>query len=246
MKLSLLLFITIMLTITCFGQQNTSAKTFNDIVLVNKIEFINPAFDQPKFSCGFLLKYKDDTFAVTAKHIIKIIKPDGMTTLSFENNVKSWSLYSLDNRTGLVTCDKLLNENNAESLDAKSTYHNDWLIFSIKQNSSAVKPLQTRTTPLVPGEKLYVAGWTRTMESGAQRVYEFEYYKTIGNRILLKDIIVPEKFGGLSGAPLVDENGLLAGIVSNGTVDPDTNRKYFSPCSVTTLSAFLENIKAGK
>ncbi|GAA3755062.1 hypothetical protein GCM10022423_01130 [Flavobacterium ginsengiterrae] len=43
------------------------------IALVNSIEFTDPKYDQPKFSCGFLIKYKDETF--TAKHILKIVKP---------------------------------------------------------------------------------------------------------------------------------------------------------------------------
>ena len=72
------------------------------------------------------------------------------------------------------------------------------------------------------------------------------YSKTIGNRILLKDIIVPEQFGGLSGAPLVDEKGMVVGVVSNGTVDPDSNKKYFSPCSLTGLSSFLDGRKQSK
>ena len=153
-------------------------------------------------------------------------------------------MYPLNNKDEVVVCDKLLNENKSESLEAKSTYDNDWLVFSIKSNSAHVKPVQARTTPLVPGEKLYVVGWTRTMESGPQRVYEFEYHKTIANRILVKDIVVPEKMGGLSGGPLLDKDGLLVGIVSNGTTDPADNKKYFSPCAATSLITFLENYKA--
>ncbi len=246
MKLAYLFPILIMAATGCSSQETTSQKVFEDLALVNKIEFFNPKFDQPKFSCGFLLQYGHDTFAITAKHILKIIKSDGMTSLSFENNIKSWSLYPLNNKTEVVTCDKLLNENRSESLEAKSTYENDWLIFSIKQNLSKVKPLKTRTAPLTPGEKLYVVGWTRTMENGPQRVYEFEYYKTIGNRILLKEVIVPEKKGGLSGAPVLDEAGLVVGIVSNGTMDPDTNKKYFSPCVMTGVVSFLDNLKLTK
>ena len=69
--------------------------------------------------------------------------------------------------------------------------------------------------------------------------YEFEFYKIIGNRILLKDVIVPELFGGLSGAPVVDENGKVVGIVSGSTTDPDTKQKYFSPFYLTELTSFI-------
>lgn len=240
------LFALLILMTACMGQEKVSTKTFDAITLVNKIDFFDSKLDQSKFSCGFLLQYNNETYAVTAKHLLKIIKPESMKTLTFENNIKSWSLYPLENKSEIVTCDKLLNENKSENLEAKSTYDNDWLVFSIKENGSKVKPLQARTSPLIAGEKLYVVGWTRKMETGKQRVYEFEYYKTIGNRILLKDVIVPEQFGGLSGGPVVDEQGLLVGIVSGGTTDPATDKKYFSPCSITNLVSFLDKIKSGK
>jgi len=243
MRFAYFISILFLLNNLCHCQEKTSSKVFEDIALVNKIDFFDHKFDQPRFSCGFLLKYGKDTLAITAKHIIKVIKPDNMNSLSFENNIQSWSLYPLNHKSVMVTCKALLNEDKSQSLEAKSTYENDWLIFSIKHNSSKVKPLQIRSTPLVQGEKLYVIGWARTMEDGAQRVYEFEYYKTIGNRILLKEVIVPEKFGGLSGSPLVDESGQVVGIVSNGTVDPETNKKYFSPCALTELVSFLDNLK---
>lgn len=240
MKLTSLFALIILMT-ACFGQEKVSTKTFDAITLVNKIDFFDAKLDQPKFSCGFLLQYNNETYAVTAKHLLKIIKPESMKTLSFENNIKSWSLYPLENKSELVTCDKLLNENKSENLEDKSTYDNDWLVFSIKENHSKVKALQIRTIPLIAGEKIYVVGWTRKMETGKQRIYEFEYYKTIGDRILLKDVIVPEKFGGLSGAPVVDEKGLLVGIVSGAKEDPDTDKKYFAPCFITNLVTFLDN-----
>ncbi|GEO09256.1 hypothetical protein SAE01_17520 [Segetibacter aerophilus] len=225
----------------CSGQEKTSTKVFENIALVNNIEFYNSKLDQPRFSCGFLLQFNQDTFAVTAKHLLKVIKPEEMKTLSFDNIIKSWSLYPLNRKAEVVVTDSLLNTNKREQLEDKSTFTNDWLIFSLKANHSKVKVLTARATPLVAGEKLYVVGWTRKMESGEQRVYEFEYLKTVGHRILLKEIVVPEQFGGLSGAPLVDVQGAVVGIVSNGTVDPETNKKYFSPCVLNELTSFIEN-----
>ncbi|MES2286125.1 MAG: hypothetical protein V4547_10585 [Bacteroidota bacterium] len=229
------------LTITsCNSQEITSSKKFENITLLNKIEFINPKFDQPKFSCAFLLAYANDTFAVTAKHLLQIIKPDDMKTVLLTPTVKNWTMFPMTDPGAKVITGNLLNENVAESLADKKIYDNDWLLFSIKENYSKIKPLQPRITPLIPGEKLYVVGWIRKMEDGPQRVYEFEYYKTIGQRILLKDIIVPETLGGLSGAPLVDEQGLVVGLVSNGTLDPVTGKKYFSPCALGSLLTFLD------
>lgn len=243
MKFTCLFIFLMILFVECSSQEKVSLKKFNKITLVNKIEFNNPKYDQARFSCGFLIKFNEDTFAVTAKHLLKIIKPEEMKTLTFKNNVKKWSMYPLDRKEEIVVMDQLLNENNSESLKEEASYRKDWLIFSVKENRSNVKPLQIRTSPLIVGEKLYVVGWTRTMEAGEQRVYEFEYYKTIDIRILLKDIIVPEKFGGLSGGPVVDEQGLVVGIVSGGTVDPDTDKKYFSPCTMEPVISFLESRK---
>ncbi|MCI9844985.1 trypsin-like serine protease [Flavobacterium pectinovorum] len=240
--MKLIHFFALLIITGCTSQEKVSNKTFEEITLVNKIDFFDTKLNQPKFSCGFLLQFNNQTYAVTAKHLLKIIKPKDMKTLAFDNYIKSWSLYPLENKSEIVICDKLLNENKSELLEAKSTYENDWLLFSIKENHSKIKPLQIRTSALIAGEKLYAVGWTRKMESGKQRVYEFEYYKTIDNRILLKDIIVPEQFGGLSGAPVVDEKGMLVGIVSGGTTDPETDKKYFSPCSATSLLSFLEKL----
>jgi hypothetical protein len=225
---------------SCSSQEKVSQKVFDDISLTNRIDFFDAKLNQPRFCTGFLLQYNKDTFAVTARHLLKIIKPAQMTALSFEGFIRDWVLFPLDKKQDTIVAAKLLNQDNTALLDNKSTYDNDWLVFSIRSNHSTVKALQARTTPLVPGEKLYVIGWTRKMESGGQRVYEFEYYKTIGHRILLKDVIVPEQFGGLSGAPVVDEQGAVVGIVSNSTTDPDTGKKYFSPCVLDELLAFLQ------
>lgn len=233
----------ILLSLSACAQEKISGKKLANIALLNKIEFVNAKYDQPKFSCGFLLKYQNDTFAVTAKHLLQIIHPPEMKTIYFEDMIRTWTMFPLDRKNETVITHKLINENSAASIADKSIYEDDFLVFSLKENRSTIQPLEPRTTPLVPGEKIYVAGWTRKMEEGPQRVYEFEYHRTIGNRILLKDIIVPEQFGGLSGAPVVDEQGLLVGIVSGGTVDPATGKKYFSPCSIGNL---LETLKTDK
>lgn len=225
---------------TCVGQQPISAKVFPELALANRIIFADAQFDQPRFGCGFLLVHGPDTFAVTAKHLLKVIKTKDMTRVSFGQSITSWSLFALPAPERPVLTARLLNEDPRASLQDKATYEEDWLAFALRANHAAVKPLSFRTAPLRPGEKLYVVGWTRHQAAGPQRVYEFEYYKTVSHRLLLRDVLVPALLGGLSGAPLVDEQGALVGIVSNSTTDPATGIKYFSPCPVEGLRAFIE------
>lgn len=246
MKQACLTVLIFTLVSTCFGQRQISDQKFDQIALVNKIDFINPKFNQARFGCGFLLKYKQDTFAVTAKHLLKFIKSDQMKGVTFEHGIKEWSLYSLPSPEKYVVVDRLVNENKNEAITEKSVYDDDWLVFSVKNNHTDVKVLNVRETPLTVGEKLYVVGWTRKTEEGEQRVYEFKYYKTIGKRILLQDIIVPEQFGGLSGAPVVDNSGKVVGIVSGKTTDPDSKKSYFSPCTITSLTDFLSDLQVIK
>ncbi|WP_231426652.1 trypsin-like serine protease [Pedobacter sp. Leaf250] len=241
MKWNFLTALMLFLFANCFSQEKVSSKKFEEITLLNRIDFIESKYDQPKFGCGFLLKYKQDTFAITAKHLLKFIKSDEMKGVSFDNGIKKWSMFPLLKPAENVVVEKLLNENKNEPITEKTTYEDDWLIFSLKENHSKAKPLEFREKPLIQGEKFFVVGWTRKMESGEQRVYEFEYFKTLGKRILLNEIIVPEQFGGLSGAPVVDENGKVVGVVSGKTTDPDSGKSYFSPCDVNGLKIYLEN-----
>src|SRR5438128_7995706 len=73
---------TLLLISVCSGQEKVSTKVFEEIAMVNGIEFYNSKINQPRFSCGFLLQFNKDTFAMTAKHIMKIINSEEMKSLS--------------------------------------------------------------------------------------------------------------------------------------------------------------------
>jgi hypothetical protein len=220
---------------------SVSDKKFPPTSLINHFEYFEGEHEFNQLGSAFLLKYKNDTFAITAKHILAILKPDSMKNLTLDNFIKNWTMSPLNKESEIVIMDKLLNENKSENLKSETIYNKDWLVFSIKENRSKVLPLEFRDTPLVKGEKLYIIGWTRHMKEGAQRVYEFEFYKTNGTHILLKKIIVPEKMGGLSGGPVVDINGKLVGIVSNSKFSFWNMENLVSPVGVVELKEFLDN-----
>lgn len=237
-----------LLAALAFGADKVSDKQFPPIALANHFTCQSPEQDL-NLACGFLLKYRDQVYAASAKHILGALKRKGIKGVShvcLEGSLKEWSMFSKENPAETVVLGTLLNEDRNQKLNSAAAAQADWLVFEIKTNASHVKPLEIRETPLQSGEKLYLVGWNSEQNAGPQRTYEFAYHKTIGTRILLKDVIVPEKFGGLSGAPVVDGSGLLVGIVSGGTVDPDTGKKLFSPCMVTGLAAFLDKLPAKK
>lgn len=238
----------LLLAMPIFGEDKVSEKQFPPIVLANHFSCRDTQQDVD-LACGFLLKHNDQIYAVSAKHILGALKLKGINGVEhvcLEGQLKEWTMFSKQTRTETVTLGALLNEDRKEKLSSARSSETDWLVFQIKTNASQVQPLEIRTTPLKPGEKVFVVGWTNGQTNGPQRTYEYEYYKTIGVHLLLKDVIVPAKIGGLSGGPAVDGNGLLVGMVSNGTIDPDTGKKTFSPCMLTGLTAFLDKIPAKK
>ncbi len=237
----------ILVLISCSKAKiSVSDRQFPPTSLINHFEYFDGEHEFHQLGSAFLLKYKTDTFAITAKHILGVLKPDSMKNLTIDNFIKKWTMSPLDKENEIVIVDKLLNEDKSEILNSKTQFEKDWLVFSIKENRSTVIPLEFRETPLVKGEKLYIIGWTRHMKEGAQRVYEFEYFKTDGTHILLKKIIVPEKMGGLSGGPVVDVNGKLAGIVSNSKFSIRNMEKLISPVGTVELKDFLDDYLTNK
>ena len=229
--------------------QNKVTK-WEPIAMINDVTFRNSKIWNHNAACGFLVKYKNDTLAITAKHILALFYSDSLQTASFQGRLKQWAMYPKDKKEQKVIMDRLLNEDIRDSIglgyiNKNWDNFNDWLIFNIKENNSNVKPLKIRKTELKKGEKVFVIGWTYIDFQGEQRIYEYEYYNSKGTHLLLKNIKAPQFAYGLSGSPVIDIHGRLVGIMSGIGEDLPTGEKTMTACKVDYLKQILKNLNPG-
>ncbi|OFY48759.1 MAG: hypothetical protein A2W85_12285 [Bacteroidetes bacterium GWF2_41_31] len=230
----------------CLAQN--ADKVWSQTTMVNDVIYKDSIFNKTKVGCGFLLKYKNDTFAITAKHIMNLAKTDDMITTNFEGGLKEWRMYPKDKPEQTVIMGKLLNEDTTDTLTweylekaVKAALYNDFLIFTIKENNSNITPLELSKTAPQKGDILYDIGWTYNDTVGPQRVYKCSFYESTGISFNMRKITYPENGVGLSGSPVINSDGLLVGILSRAETDPVTKEVFASPQHINYLTRFFED-----
>lgn len=245
MKIKLIL-IAIAIGQICTAQNKS--KEWPSITMVNDVIFKDTAFNQYNIGCGFLLLYNKDTLAITAKHILGVAHTDKMKTTNFENGLQHWKMYPRDKKDQVVMSETLLNEDLVDSVNfnyiGRNWYtYDDYLVFKISKNVANVTPVKIRETAPVKGEQFFAIGWTYDDKEGEQRVYEYEYVKNRGNKMLMKGIVTPPNGGGLSGSPVLDSDGNLVGIISGGGEDEETGEGYHGMTDISYLKDFLNTLQ---
>lgn len=217
------------------------------IGLINNVSFVDSSFDNPNASNGFLVTHKNETYGITAKHVLMISKTDKMKFVDFEGELEEWKMHPKNDTAAFVIMDKLLNTNRKDSLTWDYMFsnwdsYNDWLVFSVKENRMNHRALEFRDRPLEKGEQLFAIGWAYQDTIGAQRIYEYKYDTTAGNYHNLIQIEGPSKLGGLSGAPIVDKKGKLVGLVTSGGEDEITKQVILEVTSAGNIIKFITGL----
>ncbi|WP_027136737.1 trypsin-like peptidase domain-containing protein [Gaetbulibacter saemankumensis] len=217
------------------------------IGLINSVTYLDSSFNNPNAANGFLVNYENQTYGITAKHVLVVAKTEEMEFIDFEGGLKEWKMHPKNDTTKYIVMDKLLNSNRKDSLTWSYISNNrdsyeDWLIFSVKENKSKYKPLKFRNKQLMKGENLYVIGWSYSDTIGPQRVYEYIYDKTEKNYHHLIQKNGPTSLAGLSGAPIVDEKGKLVGLVSSGGKNVKTKEVILLATPVKNMLEFIKEV----
>jgi hypothetical protein len=209
----------------------------NEVWYNNGERYIHPSFEYA--ASGFLIDTGKDTLAATVKHVLWIAKAKTMKSVDFKGKLQRWIMHPKGNMKDSVVIDNLINTDSTEILEGpKSTItQRDWLLFTTKFVSPNIKPLKPRFTPVRVGERVTYFGCPyndKNCVTGESIVVAIE-----GDRIIFT-MPAGANVGGASGSAIVDENGLLIGILGGSSVNKKNNEPALYGISTRYLKKILD------
>lgn len=236
----------------CFSQAKEDwikapKEEWPQIVLTNHVQFQNgDRYIHPSFSYagnGFLIDTGTDTLAATVKHVLWVARNKKTKTVQVNRELDTWVMKTKGDRADSVVIDQLINEDSTEILEGSSStiLERDWLVFSVKNSASRIQPLKPRYTAIKPGETVYIAAYSYS--NAFVNIFRGRILEKLGMDILIEpDTEGPLPGMGVSGSPVIDENGFLIGIYSTSAADPATGKNV----SVAAGTEYLKNVLSQK
>ncbi len=209
----------------------------------NQITFIKDGMTKKFVGSGFIISFNNKTYAVTAKHVLLETMDQGIKAVSIKDHVKKWHLVPFNESTGTVKLGKLLNANAQERLDMQ-VLQDDWLLFEVNSNDSALEPLKIANAPLMANEKITIFGCNYSNQQSCQQdSYSGIYVRDEGANLLIKLAVEDlTHLRGLSGAPVLNQHQEVVGIVSNMLPDADSGGMFFAPFKIEAVADYLASL----
>ena len=178
------------------------------IVLTNHAEFHGHTALQGASS--FLIRTDDGrVLAATAAHLIGSaggVDPP-LTTSEVPDAIRVWKMFPRTKPEASVAIRGV----GLQGLDYPQF---DWLVLTIDEAPELpAYPLRIRSNPVQIGETLYLIGCPYIERDCTQNVYTCRVTERVGIRFRY-DLDPPVDIRGFSGAPIVDRNGYLVGVMT--------------------------------
>lgn len=184
------------------------------VVLNNEAEF---KAGKINWGAGFLIKYKNDTIACTAREFTGTIHSQGkmLYIKDFPEEMKYWNMYVSDDPSQYVEMDTLFNREKIERRYSLIIYSAPYLTFSLKKKNKNLIPLEPDIRKIPNKDTLFVVGFDNDhnlrIVQGVVETALNEKYVELDIRMKTDTYLYSS---GFVGAPIVDKNAKVVGIVN--------------------------------
>lgn len=185
----------------------------HQVLLTNKAVF-KAHKDEMMGASSFLINYNSKVFAVTAKHVLGEAMGVEPEVLPRELNkyLLSWKMFprvAINPKTDTVKVSG--GSLNYNSLDR------DILLLEVINTKFSILPLTPDFNLPKKGDKLYIIGCPYSQEKCRQNIYPITFDSYEEETSMLNCIITTKfELAGFSGAPIVNANGKVVGILTSG------------------------------
>lgn len=184
------------------------------VVLNNEAEF---TIGKLNWGSGFLISYKNDTIACTAREFTGTIHTRGkmLYIKDFPKEMKYWKMFVSDDPTQYVELDTIFNKEKIEKKYSIVMLSDSYLTFSLKHKNKNLIPLDPDVRKVPNEETLYIIGFDNDHNlriiPGVVELTPGEKYAELEIR-MKTDVYLYHS--GFVGAPIVDKNGKVVGLVN--------------------------------
>lgn len=188
---------------------------WKNVVLNNYVTF--NSFDTLNWGSGFLIKYKNEVIACTARDFTGTTYTRGkmLYVKDFDKELKYWKMYIPDDPTQYVVIDTLILKERIEKKFSIFLYSAPFLTFSIKRNNNRIIPLEPDIRRVINKDTLYLVGYdydhNLKIVQGIVETPSNEKYADPEIRLKTNIFLY---YANFVGGPIVDKYGKTVGVIN--------------------------------
>lgn len=185
------------------------AKKWPQLVLTNEVRFRDAS--EMSGASAFLFSVEGRTYAGTVAHLLGEaggVEPP-VPLAQLDARLESWKLSVRTQPKQSVRATRLAMK------DLERAKDSDWLLLAVEPTKALPStPLTPRKTPVALGERVFLVGCEYREPDCRQRVFGGRVSGRAGQGVFRYTLETPVVLRGFSGAPIVDANGHLVGVMT--------------------------------